>query len=148
MSLADLAGAWAFDATVSENAEEVLRLQGVGWAKRKIAVNMTSITQTIAIDGNKLHIKMESAVKTDEQDVIVDGNEYDRVIDETPTKVKANWENGRLIAHHTFVNGDGKKAVRTIERYVEDGGKVLIQNIHIKLTESGEEAKVKRVFRK
>ena len=142
----NISGKWLMDTTKSESPEDILRLQGMGWAKRKIAGSIQP-TLELTQESDKLRLVLISSLKNEDQTVEVGGDWKKIKIDDIDTDAKAYIDGEALVSEHKFDNGDGHKAHRTIRRWLESDGKVLIQETHIKL-DNGEEAKCKRVFNK
>eukprot|EP00300_Choanocystis_sp_HF-7_P030053 c38803_g1_i1.p1 GENE.c38803_g1_i1~~c38803_g1_i1.p1 ORF type:complete len:146 (+),score=15.16 c38803_g1_i1:575-1012(+) len=141
----NLSGKWNLDLTKSEDPDKILTLQGMGWAKRKIVASL-SATVDITQEADKIRLVLTTSLKGEDQTFTIGGDWADVTIDDKPMKVKTYIDGDHVVAEHQFTNDDGKKAHRTIRRYLE--GDRLVQQTHIKLTESGEEANCKRYFNK
>jgi len=141
----NISGKWVLDTNKSESPDGILTLQGMGWAKRKIAGSV-SVSLEITQEADKMRLQMTSSVKSDDQTIPIGGDFAVIKIDDIDTEAKVYIDGDHIVSEHKFVNTDNKKTHRTIRRYVE--GNTLVQVTTVKLVDSGEEATCKRYFNK
>ncbi|XP_013861152.1 fatty acid-binding protein, heart [Austrofundulus limnaeus] len=103
----------------SDKFDDYMKALGVGFATRTVG-NMTKPTTIISVDGDKVTVKTQSAVKNTELTFKLD-EEFDEVTaDDRKVKSLVKIENGKLVHVQKW---DGKET--TLERAV-DGNKLTL----------------------
>jgi len=118
---ADFSGKWTLQKT--DNLDDFLEAQGVGWMQRKAAA-MANVTHEITQDGNKFTLNIVNPRKTKNETFVADGTSFDSVEErngeEIPVKVTPKFENGVL----TTVVSSPKLNITTV-RSLENGQMIL-----------------------
>nr|AOW69621.1 heart-type fatty acid-binding protein [Lateolabrax japonicus] len=103
----------------SENFDEYMKALGVGFATRKIG-SMTKPTTIISLDGDKMTVKTQSAVKNTELSFKL-GEEFDETTaDDRKVKSIVKVEDGKLVHIQKW---DGKET--SLVREVKDNALTL-----------------------
>ena len=134
----DFSGKWALQK--SDNLDDFLEAQGVGWMQRKAAA-MANVTHDITQDGNKFTINVVNPRKNKTDTFVADGTTFDSVEErngeEIPVKVTPKLENGVL----TTTISSPKLNISTV-RSIENGQMVL------RITDTDKKVTMVRYFSK
>ncbi|GEM_PF-2848719 len=121
-------GKWELSKEKSVNVDKLLEAQGHSWATRKAMVNM-SMTQTIRIEGNKVHVFVESTMMNKSYILILDGKER---MEKSPFG-KIFHTKYSLLPDHGFIavsrDEEGNKS--TTYRRCENNGKTMVNKIKL-----------------
>lgn len=141
---ADLSGTWVLDKKVSDSPNEILKAQGVSWAKRKAAAGL-SVTLNIQQQGNAVTIETVTSAQTKEETIQVDGQTRTVTRDDGSADVKHEWKNDDLVS---TTNTSGKQEATIVSvRSLSDDGATLTQSVTI-TNADGTTARMNRIFRK
>lgn len=145
---ADFTGTWVMDEAASTSLEPVFKLQGVAWAKRKIAEGLDQ-EQLITQDGDRVSVVFDNIVGRMEQKLVADGKPHETVnTANRPVTFTTNWlADGGLQGKAVLMSEAGKPADLTVTRRLSADGKTMSIDVLL-VAESGEKASGKRVFRK
>merc|ERR1711916_363226 len=132
MSKINVTGKWKLDAKVSDELEPILKLVGKSFLQRKVMNNIKSVVQDLEQTGDTLNVTMITSVKTVKEVVEINGSEVEKTMEGKEAKVKAFYSDDgqKIIVEVRRVNDDGKPAVRTTTRHLEEDGKVMIVTQH------------------
>jgi hypothetical protein len=145
---ADFTGNWVMDESASTSLEPVFKLQGVAWAKRKLAEGLDQ-QQLITQSGDSVSIVFDNIVGRMEQKLVADGKPYETVnTANRPVTFTTTWlSDGGLQGKAVLMSEEGKPADLTVTRRLSADGKTMTIDVTL-VAGAGEKASGKRVFRK
>ena len=145
--MGEFAGTYATDLSVSDSVEPMLKAEGAGMMKRKIAASVAP-TVTISFDGNVMKEVIDMGVKTLEHEFVCDGEEHEMNDEKTEGIYIATMTEDAIVVQIRGVNkGNNKDVDNRVSRYFEDAEKntmILDMNINI----GGTVLEIKRVLRR
>ena len=145
----DFTGTWKIDLEASDPLDALLEVQGRSWIERKAARAM-KVTQRITQTADSITIAVESVLRTKTDTFAIGGPWEERDTDELGrVRVRTEWsEDGvRLVVRNEAKLKDGTQGELRISRWLEDGGKTMVQLVELALKD-GRNPKARRVFRR
>lgn len=144
----DFTGTWELDLDASDSVEAIMKAQGRSWAERKIADNLV-VTQTITQSAETMVVEVTSTVKDKREVLKLDGSEEVKKTDDAGSVVSRTfWQAGgtQLVTENIMTLADGAKVNMVLTRFLEEEGKVMRQDISLKLSD-GQVLTARRVLR-
>lgn len=142
----DFSGTWALDKRASDSIDDILKAQGVSWFKRK-AVGGLSVTQRVVQKGTLLDVVIESSVKTQAHQWVVDGEPHTRTLDDGREATSTHrFEGGALVTTTTGLSVGGDAYTLVSRRSLADEGQTT--RLDLACTIDGSTTKATRVFRR
>lgn len=138
----DLVGTWALDKSASEPVDELLRAQGVGAVKRKMAASI-DVELTITRAGDGVTVNTLAAGNARSETIQADGTERSVTNDRGTFQVTASWQGEDLVVVARSADGGSV----TTRRSVSDDDKTLTQAVAMK-TPDRKTISANRVFRR
>ncbi|MCB9778926.1 MAG: hypothetical protein H6742_10215 [Alphaproteobacteria bacterium] len=145
----DFSGRWSLDKAASGSMDPILELQGVAWAKRKLAEGLdakVAITQT----ADRMTAAYDNAAGKQQQVLVFDGRPHSTVNPAgIETTFSTSWQDGenRLVSSGPASGQDGAAGTLTETRTLSADGATLTVVVEVKLSD-GRSARTTRVFRR
>lgn len=145
----DFSGTWTLDASASGSMDPILELQGVSWAKRKLAERLDAkviITQA----GDRLTAVYDNTLGQQEQVLVFDGKPHQTVNPAgIATTFATTWHDGetRLVSSGPSTSDEGAVGTLTETRSLSSDGQTLTIVVQV-TTVDGRKASTTRVLRK
>lgn len=138
-------GTWVLDKQASDSLDPLLQAQGVGWFKRKAAAGL-DVTQVIEVEGDTVHIEVQSSLKSGAETVQLDGVARERVGEQGPARVAHRWEAETWVTTSQASSPAGEPLRTTLTRSLSDEGQTMTQRIQVEI--GGQTLSLDRVFRR
>lgn len=123
-----MGGTWVVDLSASDSTEELLKAQGVNVILRTAARGMV-VTQHITVGAETVSVTVESAIKSDTQDLRIDNAVRTIDSDRGPARVRHYWDDGGELVTVAITTVGDREERTTIRRVLSADGATLTQRI-------------------
>lgn len=143
---ADFTGTWRLDDAASQSMDDVLALQDISWAKRKVAGYLDN-NVVIVQSSDRMTVTFENVLGSHRQELVFSGQPHQTVNPAgLPTAFASRWVGEELVCTGPTSDGEGLGGVITERRSLSADEQTMILMVTVET--GGQQATVKRVFRR
>lgn len=145
----DFSGTWALDVNASGSMDPILELQGVSWARRKLAERLDARVRITQV-GDRLTAVYDNVLGKQEQVLVFDGMPHETVNPAgIATTFSTSWRDGetRLVSSGPCTSDEGATSTLTETRTLSADGMTLTLMLQVS-TADGRKASATRILRK